>query len=106
MQRRAQQLLVHLREAKKLSAYRISNDTYKALENRGAAAHDSAKYSYSISWDSIWALECSPSFFRILRTWFATVCSEIESSKAIWRLLSSRATRSATSRSRRGGFSA
>jgi hypothetical protein len=28
----------------------------------------------------IWALERRPIFFRILRTWFATVCSEIESS--------------------------
>ena len=27
--------------------------------------------------ESIWALERSSSFFRILPTWFATVCSEM-----------------------------
>src|SRR5215203_2887951 len=50
--------------------------------------------------EDTWALERSPIFFRILRTWLATVCSEIDSSKAIQRLVSPRATRSATSCSR------
>ena len=44
---------------------------------------------------AIWVREWSPSFLRILPTWFAAVRSEIESSLAIWRLVSPRATRRA-----------
>ena len=42
------------------------------------------------------------SFFRMLVTWWPTVCSERTSSEAIWRLVSPRATRIATSFSRAG----
>jgi hypothetical protein len=41
------------------------------------------------------------SFFRMLVTWWCTVCSESTSSEAIWRLVSPRVTRTATSFSRR-----
>ena len=46
------------------------------------------------------ARERNTSFLKILLTWVAAVCSEIESSAATWRLVSPRATRSATSCSR------
>jgi hypothetical protein len=47
------------------------------------------------------AREVNPSFRRILRIWFSTVRSEIESSEAIRRLVSPRSTHTAISSSRR-----
>ena len=47
----------------------------------------------------------SPSFLRILATWLPAVRSEIESSRAIWRLVRPRATRMRYLRSRELGWS-
>jgi len=55
----------------------------------------------SITQAVIWERESSPSLRRSLATWLATVCSEIESSVAIWRLVRPRATNAATCCSRR-----
>src|SRR5215210_7532075 len=50
---------------------------------------------------AIWARDLSSNFLRILCTWVATVCSERTNWAEVWRFVSPRPTRAATSRSRR-----
>src|SRR5215207_9755940 len=54
-----------------------------------------------LRWEVTCWRELRFSFFRMLVTWWCTVCSESTSSEAIWRLVSPLPTRTATSFSRR-----
>jgi hypothetical protein len=58
-------------------------------------------YCRSGRWEAMCWREVRFSIFRMLVTWWCTVCSESTSSEAIWRLVSPLATRIATSFSRR-----
>jgi hypothetical protein len=83
----------------------LANTSYhvpKARSGRGLLLTHIRRERYRCATQAaIWAREANPSFFKILPTWFSTVRLESESSEAMWRLVSPRPTRSATSCSRR-----
>lgn len=83
---------------------RIEGSPITALRQGGMRNPNVSLYGSSprrTAQTAIWALEPNPNLLRMLRTWLWTVRSETESSEEIWRFVSPRPTKTATSRSRR-----